>query len=117
VSPSPDGTYSKGECDYTLGNPNFNTGTYPNAKGIASTNIKNTGNVGIVLDLKAFWNVTGSAPLRAEQKVKVDVGGARRANLSTPIPPSELDALQTAALHNRWCGVNVTIVDTYGPAQ
>jgi hypothetical protein len=108
---APDGKFSTGECDYDLGNL---VGFTFHAKAIASTTITNTGNVGIVADVKAFWNETGHGSLRDQKTVKVPVGRKVRVNFSVPIPSDQLDALQNAAFHSNWCGVHVSIADTYG---
>jgi hypothetical protein len=115
--PSPDGTFSTGECDYTLGNPDFNAGGFPHARAIAATNVKNTGNIGIVLKVTAHWNVTGHASLTQTKLVHVLTGDSKRVTFSKAIPASLLDGLQSAAFQNHWCGVKATITTTYGDAS
>jgi hypothetical protein len=115
--PSPDGTFSSGECDYTLGNADFSTGGFPHARAIAGTNVKNTGNIGIVLKVTAHWNVTGHASLTQTKLIHVLTGDGKRVTFSKAIPASLLDGLQNAAFQNHWCGVKATITTTYGTAS
>jgi len=112
VAANPDGTFTKGECDYILGST-FNT-VISGAKVIASTTVKNTGNVGIVLEVKAFWQETGHASLRDSKTVRLNVDKSARVNFSLPIPAGQLDGVQNAAFHNNWCGVHAGIVNSYG---
>ena len=111
---SPDGTFTSGECDYTLGKL---TGFTWHPKAIAATNLANTGNIGTVVRVKAWWQETGHASLTARKVVRLGVGQSRRVVFSVPIPASQLDGLQNAAFNNHWCGVRASIVSTFGVPQ
>ena len=115
--PSPDATYSTGECDYTLGAANFSVGGFPNAKAIAGTNIRNTGNIGIVVRATAYWQVTGHSSLKQVKVIHVGAGDHQRVTFSKGIPAYLLDGLQNAAFQAHWCGVHAVITNTFGVAQ
>jgi hypothetical protein len=88
-----------------------------NAKAIAATNMKNTGNVGAIVKLTAHWDVTGEPSLKQTKTIKVAYAHSKRVTFAVSIPGSTLDGLQSAAFHNGWCGVQATITSTFGPAH
>lgn len=107
----PDGTYTT-SCDYLLGN--F-TATQRGYRAIAAAKIRNTGNVGIVLDVTARWDITGRPSLRVTKTVHVPYDGFKKVDFSEVLTSDELDAMQEAALSfDNWCGVKATITDSYG---
>ncbi len=115
-APEPNGKYNVHECNYVLGAADFNTGGYPNARAIASTTVRNTGNVGIVLVVKAHWDVTGGPSIVQTRTERISYSASKRISFSVLIG-NRLDALQTAAFQSNWCGVKATITNTFGPTH
>jgi hypothetical protein len=110
----PDGTYTT-SCDYLLGN--F-TQTQAGYRAIATAKVKNTGNIGTVLRVKAHWDMVGRPSLVAEKTVQLKVGQSRKVDFSEVLSSDELDAMQNAALDfDDWCNVKATITDTFGAVQ
>jgi hypothetical protein len=80
---------------------------------VASTNIKNTGNIGIKDRATAKWYQIGGAPVTREKVVKVEVGEHKNVRWTVLANSDQIDKIQ-ALPYNKQCSVKVSIFDTYG---
>ena len=104
----PDADYTS-NCSYILGD--FSVGP----KGyrlVADATVTNTGNVGIVAELRVAWKQAGSAPIRRKKSVRVPFGGRRDIGITVQITQNEIDLIQAASTPD--CTAKVAIVDTFG---
>lgn len=111
VTPEPDGTFSL-NCDYLLGD--FSEGTSTGYRLIAGGPLKSTGNIGLVVEAKAKWQILGSAPIVETEKLRLAVDEQRTVKFSVPITQDQVDAHQSA---DGQCSSNAEIVDVFGKAQ
>jgi hypothetical protein len=104
---NPDGTYSL-RCNHLLGNYTEGPGGY---RFVAGGSLKNTGNVGIVTEVNARWELLGSGPATTTERVRLDTGEQRRVQMTLPATQDEIDAHRSAGEH---CKTRVKILDTFG---
>lgn len=104
--PKPDGDYQL-NCDYLLGTD----GSYT---FIAGGKIKNTGNVGTIIEVKVDWEILGSEPVVETRRVKLPAGQTRSVQISVPATSDQIDAHQSAEGR---CEADAAMVDTFGKVQ
>jgi hypothetical protein len=112
--PSPDGKYTS-QCDYVLGD--FSSNTSHGYRLVGGASVRNAGNVGIKVEAKAHWLRLGASPITATKTAKIPFGGSTRINFTIPIDQNTLDLIQAAQEDPDFCGVKVTITDTFGEAH
>ena len=112
--PSPDGSYSS-QCDYVLGD--FSDNTSHGFRLIAGTSIRNTGNVGIKVDVVAHWLRLGAGPIKEAKQAQVPYRGSKRVSFTIPTDRDTIDLIQGAQDDPNFCGVKVTITGTFGEAH
>ena len=111
---NPDGTYTT-SCDYLLGNFTQSQQGY---RAIATAKVKNTGNIGIFLTVRAHWDMVRRPSLVSEKSIRLKVHQSKKVDFSEVLSSDELDAMQNAALDfDDWCNVKATITDTFGAVQ
>ncbi|HZG49488.1 MAG TPA: hypothetical protein VEY90_08210 [Thermoleophilaceae bacterium] len=108
AAPNPDGRYNF-NCDYLLGD--FTEGTEQGFKFVAGGTVENTGNIGIVIRVRARWQQLGSDRILEERRVRLKVGRRKRVNISRLASSGEIDAHQFAEGD---CSVGAKIVKTFG---
>jgi hypothetical protein len=114
VTPDPNGT-DESTCDILLG-----TGLYDPNYVVADDEIKNTGNVGIVLRVVATWKQAGSGPIRMKKKVRVPYQGQKAVHFKRKASQEQISAFQSAPGYfseTGACSVKSTILDSYGAAH
>jgi hypothetical protein len=109
-----DGRYN-GACDYTLGDfmstPSVATG---------DIQVRNTGNVGLVMRLKITWPQQGYAPLSMSKTVKLATGASKDVQFHRTLSQAELDNLQNwqmGHMGSDGCTYHGNITGTYGPVS
>lgn len=99
-------------CDYLLSfSDDYSTSAH---KFVAGATITNTGNIGVVVRLKATWTLLGGEPVTAEKTARIKRGGEREIQISKPATDNQIDAHQSA---NGKCKAKGTIIDTFGRAK
>jgi hypothetical protein len=111
-APKPDAKYGQ-SCDYVLGD--FSDYTATGFRFIADANITNTGNVGVVVEVKASWTQVGTKPVVMTKTIKVPTGAKRRAAFTKQVGQNEIDLIQSAD-YNHQCKIIASITDTFGEA-
>lgn len=84
---------------------------------VASAKMRNTGNVGIVVKVKARFDQVASANVTDEKTVNIPVGKSRTAKFSIPATSGQVDEYQASPDYfgdGDSCKVHVTITDTFG---
>jgi hypothetical protein len=83
---------------------------------VADAELRNTGNVGIKLNVKAVWKQAGSNPIVKVKKVRLGYGHHRAVHFKVPISTGQVDAYQSAPgyFNDNACSVNATITSTFG---
>jgi hypothetical protein len=114
LEPNPDGTFGS-SCDYILGDFSENTST--GFRFVAGADIENTGNVGIVVDVKATFKQLGGKPIELKKTEKVDFGESKSVQMTKEVGSNEIDLIQAAQDSGDICTVDVEIVDSYGEPQ
>jgi hypothetical protein len=109
--PDPKAEYSR-SCDYVLGDFSENTST--GFRFIAGSDIDNTGNVGIEVELKATFKQLGSDPIVITKKGKVPWNESRSLNVTKPVSQDQIDLIQAAQDAGDICSVEVSINSTFG---
>jgi hypothetical protein len=112
--PNPDAKFSSA-CDYILGD--FSNFTTHGFRFIASATIHNTGNIGVVADVKARWVQLGTKPLTDVKTVRIPVGASKHVNFTKPVGQDNIDLIQSAQGSGDICGVKVALTDTFGEPQ
>jgi len=112
VSPQPDGKFTH-SCDMLL-NSDFNSSI--TGWLVADAELRNTGNIGINVNVKAVWKQAGSGPIIKVKHVRVGYGHHRAIHFKVPITQGQVDAYQSAPgyFNNSACGVNATIISNFG---
>ena len=110
--PDPDADYTS-NCDYTLGDFSESASGY---RFLADARIRNTGNIGIVLRVRAAWDQIAAPPIREEKTVRLRPGQGRQVNFVRVVSQNELDLHQSVEQFPK-CRVKATIIDTFGEAQ
>lgn len=112
---NPDGKYN-GSCNYTLGNDPVG-GT---AMATGDIQVRNTGNVGIVIRLKITWPQQGYAALVMTKSVKLAIGASRDVQFHRSLSSNQLDNLQNWQTGHNFadgCTYHGTITSTFGPVS
>jgi hypothetical protein len=111
-APAPDGKFNH-SCDMLL-NSDFESSV--SGWLVADAELKNTGNVGINVNVKAVWKQAGSNPIVKVKKVRLGYGHHRAVHFKVPISTDQVDAYQSAPgyFNNSACGVNATITSNFG---
>lgn len=111
-APSPDGKFTH-SCDMLL-NSDFESSV--SGWLVADAELKNTGNVGIKLNVKAVWKQAGSNPIVNVKKVRLGYGHHRAVHFKVPISTDQVDAYQSAPgyFNDNACSVNATITSNFG---
>lgn len=111
-APNPDGKFSH-SCDMLL-NSDFESSI--SGWLVADAELKNTGNVGIKLNVKAVWKQAGWNPIVKVKKVRLGYGHHRAVHFKVPISTDQVDAYQSAPgyFNDSACSVNATITSNSG---
>jgi hypothetical protein len=112
-TPKPDAKYGQ-SCDYVLGD--FSEYSASGFRFIADANLTNTGNIGVVVSVKASWTQVGTKPIVMTKTIKVPTGAKRRVAFTKQVGQNEIDLIQSAD-YNHQCKVVATITDTFGEAS
>jgi hypothetical protein len=111
VAANPDAKYTS-QCDYLLGN--FNDLDPNGYRFVAGARITNTGNVGVVVELRAKWDQLGTSPITKTRQTRIDVGKSKPVNITVLATGDQIDLHQSADGH---CSAKVALVDTYGSPE
>lgn len=111
VMPDPSAKYSS-SCDYLLGD--FTSNTKTGYRFVAGARVKNDGNIGIVLEMRSKWFRLGAKPITDVKEFKLNIGQARRVDVSVPVGQDDIDMHQALGFDEKTCTVRVGIVDTFG---
>jgi hypothetical protein len=101
------------DCDYVLG-PLTNLQFHPRFLGDAR--IRNTGNVGLVVNVVATWAQAGSPPVAEKKRVRIPFGGRKVVRFNRAASQEELDLHQAVDRYPA-CKVRATIIDTFGSVR
>ncbi len=107
-SPDPSGTYTS-SCDYLLGD--F-TETASGYRFVADARVKNTGNIGIVMEIRASWFLAGGGAVKEVRRVALDVGQSKRVGVTVPVSQDQVDLHQSYDSGDS-CKVTGVMVDSY----
>lgn len=116
VTANPDGTYHS-NCDLLL-KEGANYSYYGLLVGDAK--IRNTGNIGIVVNVKASWDRAGFGPFRSKKEVRLETGQRKTVHLRQRITQEGIDEVQSSGGYQgqgNFCRVKVKIIDTFGEPQ
>jgi hypothetical protein len=113
VTPNPDAQYTH-SCDYVLGN--FQSFTPDGYRFIASASIHNTGNIGVVVKVKAHWVQVGSAPILMTKTATLGINHSTTVNFTKDVGQDNIDLIQADESGDN-CGVTVSLLHTFGSAQ
>lgn len=107
--PTPKGT-ARTSCDYLLGDSDGNSGY----KFTVDAVLKNTGDVGIVAELKATWRLSGGGKVTKTEDERVKAGKTKNVSFSVPSTVDQILSYQQIdeSLGNA-CSVKVSIVDSF----
>lgn len=111
-SPNPQARYTS-SCDYLLGD--FSSYTRSGFRFIARATVRNTGNIGERVLVRASWVQVGSRDVTRSRTVMVEWSKSRVVNFSVPVGQSNIDEIQADNGLND-CHVKATIVSTFGVA-
>lgn len=111
VAAQPNGEYRL-NCDYLLGN--FEEGSANGYRFVAGGLLKNTGNVGTVVEAKAKWQILGSAPVVETKRVRLKPGQKQNVQMMVLATGDQIDAHQSA---NSRCSTNANIVNVFGKPE
>ena len=111
-APNPDGKFSH-SCDMLL-NSDFESSV--SGWLVADAELRNTGNVGITVNVKAVWKQAGSNPIVRVKKVRIGYGHHRAVHFKLPITQDQVAAYQSAPGYftNGACSVKGTITSNFG---
>lgn len=109
-SPNPDGTFNS-SCDILLAS-DINSPSY----FIGAAKMRNTGNVGIVVRVKAVWDQTSTSNVTSTKIVHMPVGSHHTTKFRVPATLDQIDELQSSPDYDTdgGCKVHVSILDSYG---
>lgn len=111
VDPAPDASY-KSNCEYLLGD--FTTGPQ-GYRFVADAQVTNTGNIGVIVELRASWRQAGGASIKMTRRLKVPVDATREVGVVKRTTQDGIDQIQSVAGDN--CKAVIAVVDTYGDAR
>jgi hypothetical protein len=113
----PDGDYTS-NCDMLL---KEGSGYSYYGLLVGDARIHNTGNVGIVVNVKGTWDRAGFGPFKAEKEnLRLDVGARKTVHLRERIDQEGIDEVQSSGGYSssgNFCRVKVSIVDSFGEPQ
>lgn len=112
--PEPDARFSA-SCDVLFGD-------YTNDEYwfVGNAKMKNTGNIGLVVRVRARWDQVASPNLKDEKTVRIPAGRSKSVKFRVPITSAQVDEHQSSpgyAGDGDACKVTPKIVDTYGTPQ
>ncbi len=107
AEPNPDGEFGS-SCDYLLGD--FDDDDY---RFVATAELENTGNIGIVVEVVASWKQIGADPIAETKTTRVKVGRSKAVNFDIQVGSDEIDRHQSVN-SDETCVVDVALVDTFG---
>jgi len=116
---NPDGTY-QGSCDYLLGSDPVGGFGPSTAREIGEIDLKNTGNVGVVVKTRITWPQEGAAPITARKTVHLPFGASKIVRFKVPMTGDQVDLLQSwQERHdfNDGCTYHAAFTQTYGQVQ
>lgn len=108
---SPDARYTS-SCDYVLGD--FTENTSHGFRFIGRASMHNTGNIGVVVVVKASWVQVGTHNVVRTKRVRLPRGGRKVVNFTVPVSSNQLDAIQAGQDAGSICHVKSTIVNEFG---
>lgn len=103
---------SRLNCDMLLGD--FSEDPDSGYRFVGGGQIRNTGNIGTIVEIKAEWEILGSDPVVETQRVRLPAGETRSVSLSVPATSDQVDAHQSAEGR---CEIDAELIDTYGKVQ
>lgn len=111
-APKPDGKFTS-SCDMLL-NSDFNSST--TGWLVADAELRNTGNVGVTVNVKAAWKQAGSNPIVKVKHARLGYGHHRAVHFKLPITTDQVDAYQSAPGYfgGSACSVKATIMRNFG---
>lgn len=107
VTPDPHASASL-TCDYLL-SPGISA---PN-HFVGGGDLRNSGNIGVIVKVTARWQRLGQAPARIAKSYRVRRGQTRTVNFSVPATIEDISAHQSA---NAKCSTHATVAGTFGKA-
>ena len=110
--PSPDGRFTS-TCSYLLGNFTESESGY---RFVADARLRNTGNIGVIVHVKAIWFLAGGAEAVEEKTVKLPYRANKRIGFVRVASQDEIDQHQSLG-YNDNCKVKVNILETFGEPQ
>lgn len=111
IAPNPDASYSS-NCTYLLGD--FSTGP-SGFRFVADAQVTNTGNIGVVAELRASWRQAGGTSIKMTKRVKVPYAQSRDVGVVKRVTRDQIDQIQSVSGDD--CTAVVAVVDTFGAAQ
>jgi hypothetical protein len=111
-APRPNGKFTS-SCDMLL-NSDFNSSI--SGWLVADAELRNTGNVGVTVNVKAAWKQAGSNPIVKVKHVRLGYGHHRAVHFKLPVTTEQVDAYQSAPgyFNNSACSVKGTIMGNFG---
>jgi hypothetical protein len=111
-APNADGKFTH-SCDMLL-NSDFESSV--SGWLVADAELKNTGNVGVKVNVKAVWKQAGSNPIVEVKKIRLGYGHHRAVHFKLPLSTDQVDASQSAPgyFNDNACSVNATITSNFG---
>jgi hypothetical protein len=111
-TPNADGKFTH-SCDMLL-NSDFESSV--SGWLVADAELRNTGNVGIKVNVKAVWKQAGSNPIVKVKGIRLGYGHHRAVHFKLPISTDQVDAYQSAPgyFNDNACSVNATITSNFG---
>ena len=106
AAPVADGRFGS-TCDYVLGD--F-TESARGFRFVANADLKNTGEIGIVVRLAAQWKQGGKGPIKVVKTVKVPIGRTKNVGITRIATADEIDLHQAT---DQGCTVKASIIDTF----
>lgn len=108
---NPDGKFSS-SCDIAFPE-DFTSGDYA---FVAAAKMRNTGNVGIVVRVRARFDQVASENVTDEKTVRIPVGKRRTAKFRIPATQTQVDEHQNSPdyFNGDACKVSVKIMDSFG---
>lgn len=98
-------------CDYLL-SADFESSVAGHF--VAGGDLRNTGNIGVVVRVKGSWRRLGSNPVELVKRYRLVVGQSRTVNLRVAASGEDIDAHQASGSK---CSVTQKITATFGQAR
>ena len=87
---------------------------FENARVVADARVHNTGNVGIIVRVRATWDRAGEGPIKVVKTTRIPIGGRKAVHLKKHIDQGTIESIQSA---DGRCKVKATIADTFGEPE